>query len=67
MAGYRPLIVALVVAGSACNAAFGLEPTIGPDSDGDGVADTHDNCALVANRDQANADGDALGDACDPC
>jgi hypothetical protein len=35
------------------------------DSDSDGVADGLDNCPLVANPSQANADGDALGDACD--
>jgi hypothetical protein len=58
---------ALVLALSACNAAFGLVPTTGPDSDGDGRPDDDDNCPLVANPDQANQDGDTLGDACDPC
>ena len=36
------------------------------DSDGDGVQNLNDNCPKVANPDQANVDGDALGDACDP-
>jgi Ca2+-binding RTX toxin-like protein len=36
------------------------------DSDGDGVADTQDNCPSVANADQADADHDGLGNACDP-
>lgn len=36
-----------------------------PNQDGDGWTDTRDNCPLVKNADQANADGDALGDACD--
>ncbi len=36
-----------------------------PDADGDGVADSSDNCPAVSNVDQANADGDALGDSCD--
>jgi hypothetical protein len=36
-----------------------------PDGDDDGVPDASDNCRTVANADQANADGDALGDACD--
>lgn len=41
-------------------------PTTRPDADDDGVLDADDNCRDVANRDQSNRDGDALGDACDP-
>lgn len=37
-----------------------------PDVDGDQVADPVDNCAQVSNPDQADLDGDGLGDACDP-
>jgi hypothetical protein len=37
-----------------------------PDRDGDGFDDVADNCPAVSNADQANADGDALGDLCDP-
>ena len=44
------------------------------DSDGDGIADTSDNCPSVFNPIrplddgvQADADGDGAGDACDPC
>jgi thrombospondin type 3 repeat protein/beta-propeller repeat-containing protein len=36
------------------------------DADGDGVPDASDNCPTVFNPDQANNDGDALGDVCDP-
>jgi hypothetical protein len=35
------------------------------DSDADLLVDERDNCALVANADQANTDGDAEGNACD--
>ncbi len=34
------------------------------DSDGDGIADTCDNCPDLANEDQADCDGDGIGDAC---
>lgn len=34
------------------------------DEDADGVADDIDNCEDVANADQADADGDGVGDAC---
>ena len=41
-------------------------PPLGPDRDGDGIADSDDNCLEVANADQADADGDHAGDVCDP-
>lgn len=37
------------------------------DVDGDGVTNADDNCFETSNADQANMDGDGLGDACDPC
>ena len=37
-----------------------------PDADVDLVEDNVDNCVNVDNPDQANNDGDALGDVCDP-
>ena len=48
----------------------------GPDTDGDGIVDTQDNCWVVANADQADTDHDCpappyasdprCGDACEP-
>ena len=35
------------------------------DDDGDGVPNGSDNCPSVANSDQADCDGDGIGDACD--
>lgn len=37
------------------------------DLDGDGVPNSADNCPSKANATQADEDGDALGDVCDPC
>lgn len=37
------------------------------DADGDGVADSLDNCLSTANPDQKNTDGDGVGDICDNC
>ncbi len=37
-----------------------------PDADVDGIPDGADNCLNTPNGNQANNDGDALGDVCDP-
>jgi hypothetical protein len=39
---------------------------LGSDTDRDGILDASDNCPIRPNPDQANLDGDALGDVCDP-
>jgi hypothetical protein len=38
---------------------------LGPDTDGDGIPDSLDNCTLVPNPSQLDADGDGYGNACD--
>jgi hypothetical protein len=55
--------------GQTCDAEICVigGPVTPPDQDGDGLADSKDNCPAVANADQVNEDGDMFGDACDPC
>ena len=50
--------------GTTCDA--GAYERLNDDADGDGVLDGADNCPAVVNADQADLDGDLLGDACDP-
>jgi hypothetical protein len=42
------------------------EHDVTDDHDGDGVDDVIDNCVLVPNANQGDADDDNVGDACDP-
>lgn len=52
-------------AGSNTGAAYVYSPAE-TDADGDGVPDQFDNCPTTPNPDQADLDGDGLGNACDP-
>jgi len=45
--------------------AFDLPPIAASDIDADGVPDASDNCPGVANNNQADSDGDGVGDACE--
>jgi hypothetical protein len=63
------------VGGSCCQAAAACDvcaatkncaSCLNHDCDGDGVLNASDNCPILSNADQKNADGDALGDVCDP-
>lgn len=47
------------------NVYFGAIGVFGFDDDSDGVIDDDDNCEFTANEDQADADGDGIGTACD--
>ena len=44
--------------------AWTAKPTPSPDSDGDGIIDTEDNCPTVKNPDQVDSNDDGIGDAC---
>ena len=44
--------------------ANGTDP-LNADTDSDTVDDANDNCPTISNTDQADADGDGLGDVCD--
>jgi cysteine-rich repeat protein len=52
----------------SCDAVTGcaFDPIIGcVDTDGDGVADSEDNCPNVPNANQADSNGNGVGDACE--
>jgi hypothetical protein len=55
---FRDLVV-------ACAAGLAMTAAAAGDSDGDGIDDAADNCTLVVNGDQFDADGDGYGNACD--
>lgn len=65
---------ALIAGKSRCSGVDGTahfrgvldDIVIGPDRDGDGRPNAVDNCPDVVNGDQADADGDGVGNACAP-
>ena len=52
---------------TACLGALGFDEVEQAPADVDGDGLVIDNCRDVANADQADGDGDGLGDVCDPC
>ena len=47
-------------------ALWQVGPAVPADGDADGVPDATDNCVSTPNADQADTDGDGVGDVCDP-
>ena len=62
-------LVEVKVLSTACAQTVNADLKVGKvgDSDGDGLADTLDNCPTVANSNQLDTDSDSIGDACDNC
>lgn len=62
--GSNILLVFLVLILS-CSKDDGNPTPVNTDMDGDGIANSIDNCESVANPDQLDTDSDGMGDACD--
>ena len=58
--------IVLLIAGGCGRLAFDPYTSGGHDEDSDRVADVDDVCPFLADPSQADADGDGVGDACDP-
>lgn len=55
-----------VIPGGAAATGLDLTFLLAGNSDGDSIPDYVDNCRDTDNEDQADTDGDGVGDACDP-
>lgn len=62
-----PLLSLTITDNVTLAAIFEVEPPPPPsDVDADGIPDASDNCPVTPNPDQADSNGDGLGDACTP-
>lgn len=70
LAGAGAIVAAIALSAAlftgSLHVGTGATQAVAGDYDADGVLDDVDNCAWVANADQADTDRDGLGDACDP-
>lgn len=65
-AGYETAsLMATLSAGQKVTLDVELVPVGGLDADEDGIADDQDNCPTTPSSDQADTDGDNVGDVCD--
>ncbi len=66
VSGNRVVVGAALVdqAGSGAGASYAFVGSTSHDDDGDGVMNEFDNCPQHANPDQADCDGDGIGDVC---
>lgn len=65
---YDPLRnVAVLFGGNAVAQTWDQTWEFASDADCDGDLDAADNCDIIGNPNQQDMDGDAIGDACDPC
>ena len=58
--------ISFALAGTSFVDNWSVASTSVADADGDGVADSADNCQLIANAAQLDTNGDGYGNACDP-
>src|SRR5262245_25563443 len=74
MVGHVAVVLMLVSSGACADRTLSstaldddVTPSGNDDFDGDGVANSQDNCPTAKNPGQEDSDGDSVGDACDDC